>query len=81
MAKNIDGVYTADPHIDPNAKKLASIQYKEILSQGLRALDYTATSLSMDNDLPILLFGLGDPQNIVKAVKGEKIGTIVTGGN
>ncbi len=81
MAKNIDGVYTADPMIDKSAKKLSSIQYKEILSQGLRALDYTATSLSMDNDLPILLFGLDDPQNIVRAVMGEKIGTIVTGGN
>ncbi len=78
MAKNIDGVYTADPHIDPHAKKLSNINYHEILTQRLRALDATATSLSMDNDLPILLFGLNDPQNIVRAVMGEKIGTIVS---
>ncbi len=78
MAKNIDGVYTADPQIDPTAKKLTNINYHEILSQGLRALDSTATSLSMDNNLPILLFGLNDPHNIVRAVMGEQIGTIVS---
>ncbi len=78
MAKNIDGVYTADPHVDPEAKKLDAIEYKEILHSGLRALDFTATSLSMDNELPILVFGLDDPQNIVRAVMGEKMGTMIS---
>lgn len=80
MAKNVDGVYTADPRLDPDAKKLSQIDYRAILSKGLKALDSTATSLSMDNNLPVLLFGLDHPENIIKAVKGEKIGTIVTGG-
>ena len=77
LAKNIDGVYTADPKKDPTAHKLSSITYKEILNQGLAALDSTATSFSMDNKIPILVFGLNDPENIYKAVMGEELGTIV----
>ena len=80
LAKNVDGVYTADPKIDPTAKKLSNIDYIDILKEGLKALDFTATSFSMENHIPILLFGLDDPENIYKAVFGEKIGTIV-GGN
>lgn len=80
LAKNIDGVYTADPRIDPTAKKLSNIDYIDILKEGLKALDFTATSFSMENHIPILLFGLDTPENIYKAVCGEKIGTIV-GGN
>ncbi len=80
LAKNIDGVYTADPKLDPTAKKLSNIDYIDILKEGLRALDFTATSFSMENHIPILLFGLDNPENIYKAVCGEKIGTIV-GGN
>lgn len=80
LAKNVDGVYTADPKIDPMAKKLSNIDYIDILKEGLKALDFTATSFSMENHIPILLFGLDDPENIYKAVCGEKIGTIV-GGN
>ena len=79
LAKNVDGVYTADPKIDPNAKKIDSIEYIDILRQGLKVLDFTATSFSMENHIPILLFGLDDPENIIKAVNGEKIGTIVGG--
>ncbi len=79
LAKNVDGVYTADPKLHPDAKKLAQINYRDILSHGLNALDSTATSLSMDNDLPILLFGLDDPNNIIRAIMGETIGTIVNG--
>lgn len=79
LAKNVDGVYTADPKKDPNAQKLSSIDYIDILSQGLSALDFTATSFSMENKIPILLFGLDNPENIYKAVMGEKIGTIVGG--
>ena len=79
FAKNIDGVYTADPKKDPDAKKLDSIEYMDILSNHLTVIDTTATSFSMDNDIPILLFGLDDPRNIIRAVMGEEIGTIVSG--
>ncbi len=79
LAKNVDGVYTADPKLDPDAKKIDSIEYIDILRDGLRVLDFTATSFSMENDIPILLFGLDEPENIIKAVNGEKIGTIVGG--
>jgi len=80
LAKNIDGVYTADPKIDPGATKLESISYMDILNNHLTVMDTTATSFSMENDIPILLFGLDDPSNIIKAVMGEEIGTIVRGG-
>ncbi|MBQ0126029.1 MAG: UMP kinase [Clostridiales bacterium] len=78
LAKNVDGVYTADPKLDPNAKKISEIEYIEILEKGLKVLDFTATSFSMENHIPILLFGLDEPHNIVRAVMGEKIGTIVS---
>ncbi len=78
MAKNIDGVYTADPKKDPAAKKLERISYAEILSCGLKAIDTTAAALCMDNGMPTLVFGLDDPQNIYRAVMGEAIGTIIT---
>lgn len=77
MAKNIDGVYTADPKVDPAAVKLQYINYDDILQNHLKALDSTATSFSMDNNIPILVFGLDDPDNIVRAVMGEKIGTVI----
>ncbi len=79
LAKNVDGVYTADPKKDPTAKKIPQIEYIDILNKGLAALDFTATSFSMENHIPILLFGLDKPENIYKAVLGEKIGTIVGG--
>jgi len=77
LAKNVDGVYTADPKLDPNAKKLDSISYSDMLAQRLMVMDSTATSLSMDNDIPVILFALHDPENIVRVVSGEKIGTRV----
>jgi len=77
LAKNVDGVYTADPRLDPNAKKLDSISYSDMLAQRLTVMDSTATSLSMDNDIPVILFALHDPENIVRVVSGEKIGTRV----
>lgn len=77
LAKNIDAVYTADPKKDPNAKRLEHIRYIDVLSQNLQVMDTTATSFSMDNSLPVLVFGLNDPQNIVRAVMGEKLGTVV----
>ena len=77
LAKNIDGVYSADPKKDPNATKYSKISYDEVLAQHLAVMDTTATSLSMDNKIPVLLFALKDPENIIRAVMGEKIGTIV----
>ena len=77
LAKNIDAVYTADPKKDPNAIRLESIRYIDVLAQNLKVMDTTATSFSMENELPVLVFGLNDPQNIIRAVMGEKLGTIV----
>ncbi len=77
LAKNIDGVYSADPNLDPSAVKYDSITYGDVLAQRLQVMDSTATSLSMDNKIPVLLFALKDPENILRAVMGEKIGTIV----
>ena len=77
LAKNVDGVYTADPKLDPSAIKLDSISYSDMLSKRLMVMDMTATSLSMDNNIPVLLFALKDPWNIVRAVTGERIGTRV----
>lgn len=77
LAKNIDGVYDADPNKVPDAKKYDSITYDDVLAQHLGVMDSTATSLSMDNKIAIILFALSDPENIYRAVMGEKIGTIV----
>jgi len=77
LAKNVDGVYSADPNKDPNAVKYDVITYDDVLAQHLAVMDSTATSLSMDNHIPVLLFALKDPYNIIRALKGEKIGTIV----
>ena len=77
LAKNIDGVYSADPRKDPNAVKYDSITYDDVLAQHLAVMDSTATSLSMDNHIPVLLFALKDPYNIIRVLKGEQIGTIV----
>jgi len=78
LAKNVDGIYSADPKKDPNAIKYDTITYNEMLSKHLLAMDSTATSLSMDNEIPVILFALNDPENIYRVVTGEKIGTIVT---
>ncbi len=77
LAKNVDGVYTADPKLDPSATKYDNISYDDVLSQHLAVMDSTATSLSMDNKIPVILFALKDPENIVRVVTGEKVGTIV----
>ena len=77
LAKNIDGVYNADPAKDPTAVKYDSISYDDVLAQHLAVMDTTATSLSMDNRIPVLVFALKEPKNIVRALCGEKIGTIV----
>lgn len=77
LAKNVDGVYDADPNLNPEAVKYDSISYDDMLCQHLSVMDSTATSLSMDNDIPVILFALKDPDNIYRAVMGEKVGTIV----
>ena len=77
LAKNIDGVYSADPKTDPSAVKYDAIRYDQVLAQRLQVMDLTATSLAMDNHIPVMVFALADPQNILRAVMGERIGTIV----
>ena len=77
LAKNIDGVYDSDPAKNADAVKFDSITYDEVLKRHLAVMDSTATSLSMDNHIPVLVFALKDPQNIIRALRGEKIGTIV----
>jgi uridylate kinase len=77
LAKKVDGVYSADPNTDKNATKFEKLSYIEVLNKGLGVMDSTATSLCMDNKIPILVFGLEDGQNIMRAVMGEEIGTIV----
>ena len=78
-ATKVDGVFDADPAKDPTAKKFDSLSYLDVLQKGLQVMDATATSLCMDNDLPILVFNLTQPGNIKKVVLGEAIGTIVKG--
>ena len=77
LAKTIDGVYSADPKIDKSAVKDDEISYKDVLAQDLKVMDSTATALCKDNNIPLLVFAISDPENIVRAVKGEKVGTIV----
>ncbi len=77
LAKNIDGVYSADPRKDPTAVKFDDISYDEVLSRHLAVMDTTATSLAMDNQIPVMVFALAQPENILRTVMGEKIGTLV----
>ncbi|MCF6096724.1 UMP kinase [Thermovorax subterraneus] len=80
LAKKVDGVYDSDPMKNPNAQKFDSLDYIEILNKGLGVMDSTATSLCMDNKIPIIVFGINEEGNIVKAALGENIGTFVKGG-
>ena len=77
LGKSIDGVYSADPKLDPTATKYDEITYQEVLEKDLKVMDSTSTALCKDNNIPLVVFGIADPENIVRAVKGEKIGTIV----
>jgi uridylate kinase len=79
-ATKVDGVYTADPAKDKNAVKYESLTYLDVLQKKLQVMDATATSLCMDNDLPIVVFDLTRSGNIRKVVLGDKIGTTVSGG-
>lgn len=78
LGKAIDAVYSADPKIDVEATKYDKISYLEVLEKDLKVMDSTATAMCRDNNIPLLVFGIADPENIVRAVKGEEIGTIVS---
>ncbi len=77
LAKTIDGVYSADPKKDPTAKKYDKITYQDVLTQDLKVMDSTATALCKDNNIPLQVFAISDPKNIVRVIKGESIGTRV----
>lgn len=78
LAKKVDGVYDKDPKKYSDAVKFDTVTYMDVLEKGLQVMDSTATSLCMDNNIPILVFGLDTPGNIKRAISGEKIGTLVT---
>lgn len=75
--QGVDGVYDDDPKINPNSNKFDELSYIDILNLGLGIMDSTATSLCMDNNIPLLVFGIDDPQNLIRIFDGEKIGTII----
>ena len=77
VGKTADAVYSDDPKTNPNAVKFDEISYMDILNKDLKVMDSTATSLCKDNNIPLIVFAIADPQNIIKAVKGEKVGTII----
>ena len=77
VGKTIDGVYSADPKNDANAVKFDEISYDEILKQDLKVMDGASIALCRDNNIKLIIFELAKPENIIKAVKGEKIGTLV----
>ena len=77
LAKNVDGVYSADPDKDPSAVKFDEISYSEVLLRRLAVMDSTATSLAMDNNIPVVVFALAEPTNMGRVLTGEKIGTTV----
>lgn len=79
LAKRIDGVYDSDPMINPNAVKYSSLSYSEILNKKLAVMDFSAITLCMDNQIPIQVFDLNQPENIMKACAGEDVGTLVFG--
>ena len=77
VAKTIDGVYTADPKIDQSAKKIDHITYSDILEKNLKVMDLTAISLCKENNIPLVIFAMSNPENIIKAVNEEDVGTKV----
>lgn len=77
LAKKVDAVYDSDPEKNPDAKKFTDLNYMEVLDRGLGVMDSTATTLCMDNEMPIRVFGLADPENIRRAIMEEEIGTLV----
>ena len=78
LAKNVDGIYDADPKTNPDAKKFDEIAYIDVIKKGLNAMDTTAISLCMENNIPVIAFALSEEDSILKAVRGERIGTIIS---
>lgn len=78
MAKNVDYLYTDDPRKNPNAKKIEKIRASEVLALNLKAIDATATAFCMSNNIPIHVFGLKEPLDIIKAIRGETLGTVIS---
>ncbi len=78
LAKNVDAVYDSDPNVNKDAKRFSKLSYKEVLNRGLGVMDSTATSLCMDNNIPIRVFGISEPENIIRVLNGEEIGTLVS---
>lgn len=77
LAKNVDGVYDSDPKVNPDARRYTDITYKQVLADGLMVMDSPATALCMENDIPIIVFALGEENSILRAVQGETFGTLV----
>lgn len=77
MAKNIDGIYDSDPRTNPSAKKYDHINYLDIIKNGIKAMDATAATMCMENDIPVVAFGLDEPDSIVRVACGEKLGTLI----
>ena len=77
LAKNVDGIYDSDPKLNPNAKKLDEVSYKDYITQGLKAMDTTAITICMENNIHVLSFGLFEENALLRAVTGEKIGTLI----
>lgn len=78
MAKNIDGIYDSDPRVNPNAKKIDKLTHVEMIAKGLKAMDSTAATMCMENNMPVLCFGLNEKDSIVRAVCGEQMGTLIS---
>lgn len=77
LAKNVDGIYDSDPKVNANAKKYDEVSYKDYINKGLKAMDITAITMCMENNIPVLAFGLFEENSLVRAVTGERIGTLI----
>lgn len=77
MAKNIDGIYDSDPKLNPAAKKFEHINYIDVIKNGIKAMDATAATMCMENNIPVLAFGLDEKDSLIRAVCGEKLGTVI----
>ena len=77
MAKNIDGIYDSDPKVNPSATKYDHINYIDVIKDGIKAMDATAATMCMENNVPVLAFGLDEENSLIKAVCGDKLGTII----
>ncbi|MDE7406347.1 MAG: UMP kinase [Clostridiales bacterium] len=77
MAKNVDGVYDSDPKKNPNAKKYNELSYMDVINKNIAVMDFTSVTMCMENNIPIVAFGLSEENSIIRAVSGEKIGTVI----